>query len=147
MTTSVHTIAKFIVKNASLPVSNLKLQKLLYYAQGWNLGIHGEPIFAEQIEAWIHGPVVPAIFRQYRTFQWTPIVPEVEPVYLDDSTSSHVLDVLKAYGKLTAAQLEMLSHTETPWLHARKGLGPKESSNAVITHESMKRYFGKLAHG
>ena len=39
-------------------ISNLKLQKLAYYAQGFCLAMHGRPLFPEAIKAWKHGPVV-----------------------------------------------------------------------------------------
>ena len=147
MTTSAHDIAKFIIQKSQTPISNLKLQKLLYYAQGWHLGIYEEPIFTEQIQAWIHGPVVPAVFQTYREFKWTPISVDPTPVKMNASTSKHVLGILGAFGKFTASQLEAISHKEDPWIKARKGFDPKSPSKAVITHDSMKRYFGKLANG
>ena len=45
------------------PLSNLKLQKLLYYAQGHYLGDHAKPLFEDEIEAWVHGPVVRSIYH------------------------------------------------------------------------------------
>jgi uncharacterized phage-associated protein len=46
-------------------ISNLKLQKLVYYAQGFNLALFdGNPLFDEEIQAWTHGPVVPALYHQ-----------------------------------------------------------------------------------
>ena len=44
----------------------MKLQKLAYYAHGWNLGLTGEPLLDEQIQAWSYGPVV---FSVYKAFQ------------------------------------------------------------------------------
>ena len=49
-------------------ISNLKLQKLLYYAQGCVLAITGNILFNDDIEAWEHGPVVPTIYHLYKTF-------------------------------------------------------------------------------
>ena len=46
-------------------ISNLKLQKLLYYAQGFHLAIFNKPLFNEPIEAWAHGPVVGSSYRKY----------------------------------------------------------------------------------
>jgi uncharacterized phage-associated protein len=54
-------------------IDNLKLQKLLYYTQAWHLAIFGTPILAEQIEAWVHGPVIPDVFRLYRDCRWNSI--------------------------------------------------------------------------
>ena len=44
-------------------ISNLKLLKLLYYAQGTFLALYGRPLFNESIEAWLHGPVVPDVYH------------------------------------------------------------------------------------
>jgi len=141
------TVAKYIVQNCDGPVSNLKLQKLLYYVQGWSLGIWREPVFPNEIQAWIHGPVVPVAFHEFRRFSWNPIVLDQEPVKLDPRTAKHIKSVLKAYGPLTAPQLEQLSHTEAPWIEARKGLDSNEPSQNVISNASMKSFFAKLANG
>jgi uncharacterized phage-associated protein len=146
MTIPVQNIAKFIIQQAS-PISNLKLQKLLYYAQGWHLGIKGTPLFSEEIQAWVHGPVVPEVFQRYRDFKWKPIAAEHDCASLPEPTHRYVMSVLKAYGHLRADQLERLSHLEDPWRSARKGLDPKVSSKVVISHESMRKYFVKLANG
>ena len=47
-------------------ISNMKLQKLLYYAQGYFLAIANEPLFHERIYAWTHGPVVPKVYHKYK---------------------------------------------------------------------------------
>lgn len=147
MTTSVHAIAKFIVRNSSTQISNLKLQKLLYYTQGWHLGMWKTPIFNAEIQAWIHGPVVPEVFREYRDYKWTPIADLPGTISIDSHAETHIKAVLRAYGRLTAAQLEALSHKESPWILARKGLGPTEPSTQEISHESMRRFFSKKANG
>jgi uncharacterized phage-associated protein len=146
VTTSLQ-VAKFIIQKAKSPVSNLKIQKLLYYVQGWHLGIHGEPVFSQPIQAWIHGPVVPYVFAKFKEYKWTSIPPDPVPVVLTPHLETHVMKVLGAYQHLTAAQLEARSHKERPWNEARKGLSPDEPSTAEITHASMKRYFGRRSHG
>lgn len=147
MATPAKTVAKFIVQNSVEPVSNLKLQKLLYYVQGWHLGIHGKVVFPERIEAWAHGPVVPDVFFHYRHFRWTPIEVCSEKIQLDGGIEQHTREVLGAYGKFSAQQLEMLSHSETPWMKARGTLPPGAPSNAQISPASMREYFATLAHG
>jgi uncharacterized phage-associated protein len=146
MPTSAHTVAEFIVQSAGTPISNLKLQKLLYYIQGWHLGIYGTPAFSEEIQAWVHGPVVPAIFQKYRDFKWNPIEVNQQEVNLDSELSTHTRAILASYGRFSAAQLEALSHTEAPWIEAREGFAPQEPSHTAISHAAMKRYFSKLAN-
>ncbi len=128
------------------PVSNLKLQKLLYYSQGWHLGFEGVPLFREEIQAWVHGPVVPAVFFYYRNHRWSPILtPKVKPP-VSPQVATHIDLIVSAYGSMTATQLEHQSHLERPWTRARKGLLPKQSSNVVISNEAMKSFFSELAN-
>jgi uncharacterized phage-associated protein len=47
-------------------LSNLKLQKLVYYAQGFHLALTEKPLFDEAIEAWEHGPVVPGLYHKLK---------------------------------------------------------------------------------
>jgi len=60
-----HDVARYFLtlmseENGDL-ISNLKLQKLVYYAQGSSLALWGNPLFSEKIEAWLHGPVIPVL--------------------------------------------------------------------------------------
>lgn len=60
-----HNIAHYVLhlfQASGESITNLKLQKLLYYIQGWNLGLHHKSIFKEDFEAWIHGPVIHQYF-------------------------------------------------------------------------------------
>ncbi len=67
-----NTIAKAIIKLSEPEVgdnvSNLKLQKLLYYSQGFHLALFNRPLFEEDILAWEHGPVVREVYRRYSRF-------------------------------------------------------------------------------
>ena len=64
------SVAKYFLflsdEEAGDTISNLKLQKLLYYAQGFHLALNDSPLFAESIEAWTHGPVVPVVYQLYK---------------------------------------------------------------------------------
>lgn len=138
----VMSVARFIVKISEGPTSNLKLQKLLYYVQGWNLGIYGKPIFHADIQAWAHGPVVPDVFHALRHHGWNPVPVPSRAVNIEPQFESHIRNVLQAYGGFSAEQLERLSHTEKPWLDARGDIPPSAPSRVVITQKSMKEYFG-----
>lgn len=139
--TPVKDIAKVVIQKSSGPISNLKLQKLLYYVQGWSLGLRDEPAFESRIEAWVHGPVVPEIFHAYRHYRWNTIDVPSESIRVHDADAAHIENVLSAYGHLSASQLEALSHDESPWIEARAGLSPRDLSNVVITHDAMKTFF------
>lgn len=123
-------------------VTNLKLQKLLYYTQAWNLAFTGKPLFIESVEAWVHGPVVASVFRRFRDYRWRAIDCPVVACE-DDSVQKLVASVIDAYGKFDATQLERLTHHEGPWREARHGLEPDESSRTVIPHSAMRDYYAK----
>ena len=144
--TSVKDVSKIVIQKSAEPISNLKLQKLLYYVQGWSLALYDRLAFHEEIQAWVHGPVVPAAFYEYKHYRWNPIEVPTEVVAISEGESSHVADVLSVYGKFTATQLERISHEESPWRDARTGLEPNAISQVVITPESMKAFFSQL-HG
>jgi uncharacterized phage-associated protein len=127
-------------------ITNLKLQKLIYYAQAWHLALYGRPLFRESIEAWIHGPVVPSVFWDFRKYGWKPISGPVPHCSLSEHAQSHLNEVVRVYGKFNGPMLERMTHQEAPWRDARKGLAPDEPSNRVITHEAMKKYYGARLH-
>jgi uncharacterized phage-associated protein len=129
------------------PLSNLKLQKLLYYAQAWHLAIFDAPLFAEDIEAWVHGPVVVSEYRRFKGWAWQPIMDNPAIPTLDDATKAHLQEVLEAYGSKNAYELEQLTHSEAPWKIARKGISEDEPSNEVISYEEMKKFYRLQMNG
>jgi uncharacterized phage-associated protein len=140
----VRLVAKFIIQESDF-ISNLKLQKLLYYVQGWYLGLKGIPLFPEEIQAWVHGPVVPSVFQEYRSFGWTLIEKPLERIELPMPQANHIRSVLHAYGKYGADDLRRFTHVESPWVDARKGLADNDRSNREITHQSMREFFARKA--
>jgi uncharacterized phage-associated protein len=142
---SVSEIAKYIIKffqEREDPITNLKLQKLLYYVQGWHLALHNQPAFPEPLQAWVHGPAQPQVYAQYKKFRWNPISEEISVSLIKDPhLIKHIEEVLSVYGTETAYALEHRTHLEAPWQNARQGLPPDAESNAEITPDSMKAYF------
>ena len=129
-------------RERNIEITNLKLQKLLFYAQAWylTLGRTGAPLFDAEFEAWVHGPVVPSVFRRFKEYRWNAIAAPVKA--LDDPhLLAYLNEVLSKYGSLSARQLEHLTHQEAPWQEARRGVAPDESSSQVITRESIKRFY------
>ena len=66
--------ATLVESDAGDSISNLKLQKLAYYAQGFHLAMYDTPLFPERIYAWAHGPVVEELYHAYKKFGANPIV-------------------------------------------------------------------------
>jgi uncharacterized phage-associated protein len=127
------------------PITNLKLQKLLFYAQGWYLALNDRALFDERIEAWPHGPVVPPIYGDFKKWGWSPIGDEIDPPQLSKEVKSHLDEVMKVFGGFTAYTLEQMTHSERPWIDARGNLPADEPSTAIITQEAMKAHFKQIA--
>jgi uncharacterized phage-associated protein len=144
---SVEDVAEWVVdfsKKHGDPVTNLKLQKLLYYAQAWYLALNDEPLFPEDIEAWVYGPVVPEVYQSFKENGAQPIKNDVDPPQLSEKLQDHLEEVLEVFGGYSSFQLEQMTHQEDPWKNARGDLPPDEPSNEKISHEDMKRYYRQL---
>ena len=122
-------------------ISNLKLQKLVYYAQAWYLAIHDKPLFDEDFEAWIHGPVIPELYKEYCGFKWKPILKEVEEPKFTEEVKQFLDEVADVYFGLDAYELEQMTRSEAPWIEARGYLPTDASCNEIISKESMREYF------
>lgn len=155
-------LAKYIVSffdHKGDLITNKKLQKLIYYVEAWGL-VFLDSIYDENIEAWVHGPVVREVYNEYKKFGYSQIIQD----YPKDSSASKelgklekVLDinedkkelieiVLEKYGAMSSFQLELLVHQEQPWLEAREGLGPTDKCNKYINRDTMKKYYSSLIH-
>jgi uncharacterized phage-associated protein len=147
--TSAQNVAHYLVSVSQRygdPITNLKLQKLLYYAQGWYLVLYGRRLFREQIQAWLRGPVVYEVWKEFSGYQWRPIRRRVSEPPLSGSSRDFLDSVYSAYQGYSAYHLEKMTHSESPWLIARRGLGNKEPSNAVIAVKDIEAHFSKLMH-
>lgn len=135
-------------------ISNKKLQKLLYYIQAWHfVYFNGENIFEDDIlpEAWVHGPVYPSVYSEYKRFGFSPITIDeigsddynnlIEKSNLTNDQVELLEAVLRQYGNRTAFELEYLSHSESPWLIARNGLKPFQTCETIISKEDMINYY------
>ena len=126
-------------------ISPLKLQKLVYYAQAWSLVFRGQPLFFQDIEAWVSGPIVRDVWDEYKAYKYTDIP---TPDDFDEAFEADELDVLEdvwnAYGELSAKHLAELTQSETPWLNARQGLEPAETSTKIISRDDMKSCYAPL---
>jgi uncharacterized phage-associated protein len=119
----------------------MKLQKLLYYAQGWHLAITDRRLFAEPVEAWRDGPVVSSVFQQHRGLRRIYAWPSGDPKRLTEEDRQLIDLVCTSYGHLSGDDLSRLTHTEAPWLGAREGLKPEDRSSKRIPDNALKAYF------
>lgn len=117
-------------------ISNLKLQKLVYYAQGFHLAIFNKPLFNEQIQAWMHGPVVPELYQKFKIYGSGAIPPitEIDLIQFKEETLSFLDEVYSVFNQYSGWALRNMTHEELPWKE-------HEADAGVISTESMKAYF------
>jgi uncharacterized phage-associated protein len=116
-------------------ISHMKLQKLIYYCQGFALAFYGKPLFPEPIEAWPHGPVCPRLYHELKYCGSVPvsvIAPDIESL-LTDGEKRLIEDVYWKYGQYAAWKLREMTHNEIPWRQAPSG--------AIIPQAAMKDFF------
>lgn len=130
------------------PLTNLRIQKLLYYVQGWSLALRDRPAFEDRIEAWAHGPVVPSVYHDLKKFDRGFVVGlngEDEST-LSDEDKMFLGELWQTYQAYSASKLWQMTHAEAPWENARNGCPPGERSTNEITQDSLKAYFATLAN-
>jgi uncharacterized phage-associated protein len=127
----------------------MKIQKLVYFAHGWHLAIYGLPLIEDTVEAWRYGPVIPALYHEFKEFGSGPItrkavVVEIgpgttitfdHPEVKDSQTLQFLQSIWDTYGELTGVQLSNMTHAPgTPWEKAW-------SKHVDIGDEVIKQYF------
>jgi len=148
MTTALNT-ARYLVRLATPNededndcLCHLRLQKLLYYAQGWHLAATGTPLFPDRIEAWKHGPVVRSVYPVFKEYRLAiPPTQGSEPAELSARDRDFIRSIWERYAEFSATALRNMTHRESPWLEARAGSTRDESRNAEITQETMRAFF------
>jgi uncharacterized phage-associated protein len=158
-----------IADAAGSALSPMKLQKLVYYAHGWNLAINKRPLINERIEAWKFGPVVPSLYHAFKEYGSTPIkTPALEFKYADagspwyfepsiddpcglspeetEFTKRLLRRIWEQYGKYTGEQLSEATHRHgTPWHQVRSKHG--NVKNVDIPDELIRSYFESIVTG
>lgn len=148
---SIDTVCDYIIfrlkKEDEVSLSNLKLQKLLYYVQAWNLAFFGTHIFEGRFQAWIHGPVNRVIFDRFRDVKTIYSEMDINDIMSDDfsklldDAKNHIDNVLEIYADYSGVQLEFMTHNEQPWVNAREGYAPAERCEVEIDERLMKSYY------
>ena len=125
--------------------SRLKLLKLLYYIQGYHLAMFNAPLFNDKMEAWLHGPVVPSVYKWLKNLTDENLQnqamndEQMGALNLHPQQTELISEVLKIYNKYSAYGLRDKTHTEMPWLSVYE-----KDKNNEITTESLKSFFTPL---
>ena len=146
MSLNVYDIAEWLVNKAArsqTELTSMKLQKLLYYAQGYWMALHdGAPLFPEEFRRLQYGPVCIEMLDEFPRRGSNHIAPEHcnfigRP--LDEAVVGHLEKVWRTFAQLTPYQLSKMTHEESPWLETPE--------NKVISKRSIYAYFSGLMSG
>jgi len=159
--TDLGQIVTHLVNKKGDTVSNKKLQKLLYYVEAWHLVNFDTALLEEDFEAWVHGPVLPTLYRELKEHGYNDIAvinaegeegletdTYIQNLIIRNDLSVDSLELIDAvlakYGPLSSFTLEMLSHNEAPWIEARGGIPPHASCNTIIPKPRMKEFYSSI---
>ena len=74
-----------LAEETNIPLTPLQVQKLVYFAHAWQLGLYGKPLIDTEFEAWRYGPVVPVVYFGLSHFRGGTIEPKYRlPLHRDD---------------------------------------------------------------
>lgn len=128
-------------------MTHKKLQKLCYYAYSWHLALYERKLFDNRFEAWVHGPVCPELYQDYKRYGWNEI-PAKSAEFINDIDNvevfNFVAEVYGSYGHLNANELEYLTHIEDPWKEARGNLSELEPCNEEISDQTIIKYYRRV---
>lgn len=122
-------ICKEYLRQSGEPIDELKLQKLLYFAQRESLAINDEPLFKEPLEGWVHGPVS----KDVRTYFLYSFGIATETSDIEPESKRILNNVIEEYGRLASWRLRDLSHEEISWKKSRTGLADREPGQRVLS--------------
>lgn len=134
-------------------MTQMKLNKLVYFAQGWYLAINDAPLFDEEVQAWQHGPVIPSLYHEFKHFGAHQITPKTHSIQWNDEdglyyktirtadteTKTILNKIWSLFGKYDGWELRNLTHKEdTPWSKADKSY-----FHSVIKKDDIKDFYTK----
>ena len=117
------------------PITHLKLQKLLYLAQGWSYYWDDKPLFEDEFEAWTYGPVNIEVYQQFKEFGRSPIPFNGVKRWNMDAEEQDILEAVWAkYRSYSPSRLVEITHRHAPWREAFE-------SDRIISNKAIKEFF------
>ena len=151
-------VANYFVRkslDSGIPVTPMKLVKLVYVAHGWYLGLTGEPLIAEGVQAWKYGPVVPSVYASFKDYGGNPITEPVgalnangQMVYYSITSpelTSFLDKIWDEYKDYSAVELSALTHQEeTPWFETWHNKGGKDTRAVLIANDAIQSHYKQV---
>ncbi|UPT67744.1 MAG: DUF4065 domain-containing protein [Sphingobacteriales bacterium JAD_PAG50586_3] len=149
-----NNIAGYVISltqnNPEENLTNLKLQKILYYLQGFHFALYKEQLFEDEIEAWKYGPVVSEVYHTYKGYGNNSIVvpdANLNFDFLNAIQKSFINKVYSYYRQFSAIKLMELTHSEEPWLatFGKEQVIPNGLMAAFFEKSELVNLFGNLS--
>lgn len=137
---TIYEVADHLLASSTYGLSNRELQKLLYIAQGFYLARTGEPLFAEDFQAWRHGPVHSGIYHKFKEFGYHSISKPVDLKPIAPHIAAFIAAVALTFSSIGQNNLIEFSHMDIPW--ASKYI---PDANVLLTKEELGSYFSNFA--
>lgn len=137
---SAYNIAKYVINwcnDHSIRITNLKLQKLLYFLQGEIVKRTGIQLIREDFYAWQLGPVIPEVYNVFSMYSSSTIPKQEINISIDPQLEKYIDMVLVKYAKRSAWDLVDLSHSQDPWKYNHQIFGDR----AIIPFKSIENFF------
>ena len=125
-------VASSYQKRFKEPISEMKLHKLLYFAQRESLVRSNKAMFDAQFQGWRFGPVIPEVRREYHNILFN------SPLWMDQNNKDILDYVIDKYGCKDAWSLSRLTHGEYSWINSRRGIGEYENSARIISIDDIR---------
>jgi len=133
-------VAKYVINHEhskGRAITNLRLQKLLYFVQAKVLVETGYPCFDDEMEAWDYGPVVPVVYNAYKQYGNLPILEnQTISELISAETQNYMREILNYFGSTPTFGLVQITHNQTPWIEAKKN-----GRHSRISAESIRKFF------
>ena len=146
-TTKIEAFALYLL-NSSYEITNLSLQKLLYYIKGFGYLFFGRDVLESRCEAWVHGPVFPIIYNKYKEFGKSIISNDYLLINADnllpEKDAALAEYILGCFGIYNGVILREFTHRELPWRVARGELDDSQRSTNTMKDDDIKSYFVEM---
>ncbi|MDR1083411.1 MAG: DUF4065 domain-containing protein [Deltaproteobacteria bacterium] len=163
VTNSAVAVANWLIEQNHYDRSELspsKLQKLLYYAQGWFLATFDYPLFEDPVEAWRSGPCVNSVFKALNRQKLEEVtglihgylvengvyrisIPKI--LFRSPKEEEFMISFWKKFSKIEPIiMINSTLNDDTPWRQVYNHLISGDTTNKIIPLDLLKYYFKNI---
>ncbi len=136
-----HEIALYVINwchEHGFIITNLKLQKLLYFLQGENCRVRHSRLISDDFYAWQLGPVIPEVYYEFAMYSSSEIPEQKSLIPSFPEEEKSLIDrVLSKYAVKSTWDLVDISHSQDPWKYNHQVFGDR----SIIPYQSIENYY------